>query len=312
MKIAANVEADRAFDELTARFSRVSRQVTEQLAQLQTQFNATSAEVRNHAQRAAAELAAEQARLRKQIEALPLTTREGSEALRKALSDQVRALEELSNLTAREAARRDVMPPTEPIPGGALTPIASSDEPPRQRSLSSLTSTLANELGQRQRKSGQTSSIFTEMAEQDGSADSRESWSLGDLLARASRDEDSASHQPPPPPPSRSTIDVDVLARALDQATASAIWSRFRAGQRGIMVRSIYTAEGRAAFDEVSSRYRSDPSFREMVDRYLDDFEQSLRDTEHQTGDARLLANRLVSDTGRVYLFLAHASGRLS
>jgi len=78
------------------------------------------------------------------------------------------------------------------------------------------------------------------------------------------------------------------------------------------MVRSLYTAEGRAAFDEVSSRYRSDPSFREMVDRYLDDFEQSLRDTEHQTGDARVLANRLVSDTGRVYLFLAHASGRLS
>lgn len=312
MKIAANVEADRAFDELTARFSRVSRQVTEQLAQLQSQFNATSAEVRNYAQRAAAELAAEQARLRKEIEALPLATREGSEALRKALSDQVRALEELSNLTAREAARRDVIPPPEPISGGALTPIPS-DEPPRHRSLSSLTSTLANELGQRQRKSGQ-SSIFTEMADQNGSGESRESWSLGDLLARASRDDDASHqhHQPPPPPPSRPTIDIDVLARALDQATASAIWSRFRAGQRGIMVRSLYTAEGRAAFDEVSSRYRSDPSFREMVDRYLDDFEQSLRDTEHQTGDARVLANRLVSDTGRVYLFLAHASGRLS
>src|SRR5690606_18985144 len=98
-------------------------------------------------------------------------------------------------------------------------------------------------------------------------------WSLGDLLARASRDDESTMRQhhqapppTPPPAPQRPAIDVDMLARALDQATASAIWSRFRAGQRGIMVRSIYSTEGRAAFDEVSRRYRSDPAFQDMVD----------------------------------------------
>lgn len=318
MKIAANVEADRAFDELTARFSRVSRQVTEQLAQLQTQFNATSAEVREHAQRAATELATEQARLRKQIDALPHTTREGSDVVRKALSDQVRALEELTNITAREAARRDVVPPSEPIPGGTLTPIAPPQDA-RSRSLSSLTSTLASELGARQRKGGQAGGTYSDESDPEGSGDSRENWSLGDLLARASRDDESSPrlhHQPPPPPspptPQRPAIDVDLLARALDQATASAIWSRFRAGQRGIMVRSIYSTEGRTAFDEVSRRYGSDPAFRDMVDRFLDEFEQSLRDTEQQGGSARLLASQLVSETGRVYLLLAHASGRLS
>lgn len=312
MKIAANVEADRAFEELTARFARVSRQVSEQLTQLQTQFNATSSEVRANAQRAATELASEQARLRRQIESLPHTTREGSEAMRKALSDQVRALEELSNLTAREAARRDAMPPRDPVPGGALTPISSPPE--RPRSLSSLTSTLADELGQRQRKPG---SFGETMPAADASAsDNRDSWSLGDLLARASRDEESAlrHHQQPPPSPASQPplIDIDLLARALDQATASAIWSRFRAGQRGIMVRSIYSTEGRAAFDEVSRRYRTDLGFQDMVNRYLDEFENSLRETERQEGSARLLASQLVSETGRVYLFLAHASGRLS
>ena len=310
MKIAANVEADRAFDELMSRFSRVSRQVTEQLGQLQTQFNATSSEVRMQAQRAATELATEQARLRRQIEALPHTTREGSEIMHKALSDQVRALEELSTITAREAARRDAMPPRDPIPGGALTPISAPQE--RQRSLSSLTSTLADELGQRQRKA---SGIADPMPGVDAaSSDNRDSWSLGDLLARASRDEEGGMrhqqpHAPAPVPPS---IDIGLLARALDQATASAIWSRFRAGQRGIMVRSIYSTEGRAAFDEVSRRYRADPDFQSMVNRYLDEFEHSLRETERQEGSARLLASQLVSDTGRVYLFLAHASGRLS
>jgi hypothetical protein len=314
MKIAANVEADRAFDELTARFSRVSRQVTEQLGQLQTQFNATSAEVRTQAQRAASELATEQARLRRQIEALPHTARESSEVVRKALGDQLRALEELSIITAREAARRDVMPPAPPIAGGSLTPVPPSQE--RQRSLSSLTSTLATELGQRQRKSGPPQPTASAAMEPDHpAAETRENWSLGDLLARASREEDGTSRQrQPPAPPAQppQAIDVELLARALDQATASAIWSRFRAGQHGIMVRSIYSTEGRAAFDEISRRYRTDPAFQQMVNRYLDEFERSLRQTEQEEGNARVLASQLVSDTGRVYLFLAHASGRLS
>ena len=75
--------------------------------------------------------------------------------------------------------------------------------------------------------------------------------------------------------PSRAPLlDIEGIARALDPTTASAIWSRFRAGQRGIMVRSIYTAEGRASFDEVSERYGRDADFRRTVDRFLADFER--------------------------------------
>ena len=67
-----------------------------------------------------------------------------------------------------------------------------------------------------------------------------------------------------------------------------------------------------AVFDEVCRRYRGEPSFQQTVNRYLDDFERSLRDTEQQDQSGRLLASHLVSDMGRVYLFLAHASARLS
>ncbi len=104
---------------------------------------------------------------------------------------------------------------------------------------------------------------------QNGGGDN--GWSLGDLLHRASQDDDGTQRAAP-------TINTEVIARALDATTASAIWSRFRAGQRGIMVRSIYTAEGRATFDEISERYKSDVAFQRMVDRFLHDFEQMLRD----------------------------------
>jgi hypothetical protein len=131
--------------------------------------------------------------------------------------------------------------------------------------------------------------------------DSGERWSLGDLLARASQEEDGNARP--------AGLDLQGIATALDPTTASAIWSRFRSGQRGIMVPSIYTADGRTAFNDVSERYGRDPEFRRTVDRFLADFERLVREVEQQS--PRAVHDHLVSDAGRVYLFLAHASGRL-
>ena len=78
------------------------------------------------------------------------------------------------------------------------------------------------------------------------------------------------------------------------------------------MVRSIYTNEGRATFDEVSRRYKTDPDLKRTIDRYLADFERLLKDAEQKDPSGRMVQNHFVSDTGRVYLFLSHASGRLS
>jgi hypothetical protein len=135
-------------------------------------------------------------------------------------------------------------------------------------------------------------------------ADQGERWSLGDLLARASRDDDGTARAP--------LLDIEGISRALDPTTASAIWSRFRAGQRGIMVRSIYTPDGRTVFDQVAQRYRDEREFRNTVARYMSDFERIVKETERRDPTGRLVHNYLVSDSGRVYLFLAHASGRLS
>jgi hypothetical protein len=49
--------------------------------------------------------------------------------------------------------------------------------------------------------------------------------------------------------------------------------------------------------------------FRRTVDRFLTDFEGLVRETEQTS--PRAVHDHLVSDAGRVYLFLAHAAGRL-
>ena len=103
---------------------------------------------------------------------------------------------------------------------------------------------------------------------------------------------------------------MGLISRAIDASTASAIWNRFRAGQRNIMVRSIYTPETRIVFDEVAKRVKADAALAQTVQRYLSDFERIIKEADARDSSGRLAHSHLVSDTGRVYLSLAHAAGR--
>ena len=119
--------------------------------------------------------------------------------------------------------------------------------------------------------------------------------------------------QAAPPAQGGGQLRLDEIARAiLDYRTASDVWQRFvRAGERGALGRHIYTIEGQATFDEMARRYDREPDFRMTVDRYIGDFERLLGDAEASDPDGRMLQNYLTSESGRVYLLLAHASGRL-
>jgi hypothetical protein len=306
LRISAGSETDRALDELRAKFSTVTREVDEHIGTLSTRFNATSEDMRVKARAALADLEAEQGRLKDQLERLPETTRASTESMRRTLQDQLRALQQLSTLTTRETSRRDVAPPAQ------LPPPAAA-----QQSASSARHHAAIAEAQAAQARSQSAAA---------ASGGRDSWKLGDLLARAS-DEDAVrptvrasghtSSQPsnPASSPAASTdvgINVPGIAKSLDATTAAAIWSRFRTGQRGIMVRSIYSNEGRTIFDEVQRRCRSEAAFKATVDRYLQDFEHVLREADQQDPSGRITQSYVVSEGGRVYLFLAHAAGQLA
>jgi len=291
-------ESERTLEDLRNRISSVSSTVTSELGSLSSRFNETSEEMRQQAARTASEIAAEQARLRSEVERLPVTAQESSEGMRRALQDQIKALDQLSQLATRTAVQRDVMPGPA-LQAEVLAPAGGP--PPRRnpqdqaRSITTLSSTIAQELGTRQRQRGPAPDV-------------REGWSLGDLLARASRDEDGQGGQRGGH--TAFNLDLEAIARALDPATAAAIWQRLRSGQRNVMVRSIYGTEGRSVYDDVSHRCRTDAELARAVGRYLADFERIIGETDARDPSGRMSQSQLVSDTGRVYLFLAHASGR--
>jgi hypothetical protein len=335
LKQAANIAADRTAEDMRNRVNHVSQEVSQKLGSLASQFTESSAEMRARTAEATAMLAEEQARLRAQTEQLPLTARDSAAMMRSALTDQFRAIDQLSSLATREHHRRDVQPPS----AETYAPVAPAQPLAR---MSSLSSTLAQELRQRGTPQVQLpappvppapmpTSMPTGVAASASPVAvanaAATAWKLGDLLARASHEQPdhgvaahkaaasiaaNASAAAASEPVKSTQLNIEAIARALDPATATAIWSRFQAGQRGIMVRSIYTPDGRDAFDDAVRLYRSEPEFQRSVDRFLTDFERSLREGEQADPSGRTVQTQFGSEAGRIYLLLAHASGRLA
>ncbi len=245
-RLEAGTEGDRALDEMKNRFSSISTVVSEQLSSLTTRIDQTSDEVRQRARRAAADIAAEQLRLKEQMDRLPAASRESAEQMRRALQDQLRAIEHLSNLTTRSLAARDVTLP-QPIPSGAgpssltgsYVSEARSQAGPGE-SYRSVPAPAQPGWGSGGRSPAQPyqAALPRPSSSPQGAQEGRDAWSLGDLLKRASQDRREPSRRrhtrlKPSPSPMPFHNQIEVIARALDPATTAALWQRIAAGQRG-------------------------------------------------------------------------------
>ncbi len=311
LKQSATEDTSRALEELRNKFSSVSDEVSTNINTLTSKVSEASTEARRSAAEAANLLESEQQRLRAQIDGLPATAKKGSNAVRQALQDQLRAFDQLSNFAAQQARQQDITPPSRrpgPVspPAGALPPPGGQRLSPQlgQSDLANVGNALDREL--RARQSQQPQPLVPAPAAKPSSNGSGEGrWSLRQLLNNASLDEDAQ-------PAMMGPIDIASLARAIDPNTASAIWSRLGSGQQGIMVRSIYTPDGRQTFDEAQSRYRSDPSYQNSANTYITDFENLLEEAENKDPSGRTGQQYLISDVGRAYLVLAHAIGRIT
>ncbi len=317
-------KTDEVLNELRSSFEFVSKEVDSQLSTLSSRFSATSQEVRSRAAKAAHDLATTQAQLRKQIEALPGTTKATAEAMRTALQEQLRALEQLTEYANRETVRRDTAPPLEAAeptspPTTSLTQTFADQaqqqsSPAPVRNLETVTESLTREISAL--NAGNQAPLKAKS--------SRKTWSLGDLLARASQDDsgedrDASAAATPATQQTPVTgtgdlsgLNINSIAGALDAGMAAQLWDRFRAGQRGFLGPQIYTPVGQSAFQDAERRYHNDQGFRNAVNSYLTDFESMLREAEQRDPAGQLARNHLISEMGRVYLVLAHASGRLA
>ena len=295
----AQAHTQRAVSELKGSFETVITQIGRQLEQMRGQFDNTSRGMRETAQKTASDLDSLRQEMQKRMEGLPEHTAQATAAIRKALSEQLREIEAITTpVLARPAAPPQAPAPApEPFRQAAAQPRPQPFQPAPQPAFQPAPSQF--DLGPLPR--------FDARGRPVGSPDGDIGQVAGGLASQLSnaayvpqQGYAGASLGAPAAPPAQGggQLRLDEIARAIDYRTAADVWQRFRAGERGVLGRHIYTIEGQATFDEIARRYEREPEFRMTVDRYIGDFERLLGDAEASDPDGRMLQNYLTSEVG--------------
>ncbi|NOT39333.1 MAG: hypothetical protein HOP13_02455 [Alphaproteobacteria bacterium] len=104
-------------------------------------------------------------------------------------------------------------------------------------------------------------------------------------------------------------IDLD---RFLEDDPPLELLRRYRNGERNVFARRLVQILGREQAEAIGRKYAEDGEFRETVDRYILQFEALMEQTARSDRENVLVETYLTSQTGKVYVALASAIGRLS
>jgi len=101
------------------------------------------------------------------------------------------------------------------------------------------------------------------------------------------------------------------ITKAIAPEISDSAWGAYLKGDRGVFTRRAVRILDASEVREIAGLYDDDETFREMVNRYIHDFEAMLRTILTQRDGSPLGVTLLSSDMGKLYVALAQAIERL-
>jgi hypothetical protein len=189
-----------------------------------------------------------------------------------------------------------------------LRPGATGDEDSSATERDGLIS-LARKLTQRPKKK---SGDLRENKTSDGK------WEMSQLLAAADTNDGSPKELKGGSAAALGALEaaladmaIDLDAIAADARPGEDEWRRYVAGDRTVFARRLAEAIDNDAVNRIAIHYREDSKFRETANAYLAEFENLLARAKEGDGGGILASTMLSADTGKIYLAIAYALGRL-
>jgi hypothetical protein len=231
---------------------------------------------------------------------LPGLAQEEARRVRQLVASET---EQILDLSARTLTTIHSRSSQKPVPPPAVTGAPMRPEPePEPEGLKGL----ARKLTSRPRR-----------REGDAKPDAK-AWEMKTLLAAVESGEAESRILRPGSAAALGALEVALADIAVDLSSlddsvqpGDEDWKRYLAGDRAIFARKLAGVIDATAVDRIATLYRDDERFHAAADSYLGEFETLLARAKESDGGGILTSTMLSADTGKIYLAIAYALGRL-
>ncbi|WP_375656214.1 hypothetical protein [Bartonella sp. MR63HLJHH] len=268
------------------------------VSEASTRFSEAAEDIRRSADEVRLELSKINNDINENVKKLPEKTKETTQTIRTALNEQITALQDLVSV------------------------IQNDQKSAKKQLISEFpASSMFNQRNDNSTESVKKIVPPKPILQQDQSKKRPNKW-VSNLLERASREE--TFYDAPPsddvltsvqtkPSPANSSLNslASGIVKAINHNAIVELWDHYQRGQKNIVTERLYTLNGQKIFEMIKRKYMSDFEFKRSVNQYVTDFEKLLRDISRSSGSSSSVRKYLISDTGKVYTMLAHASGRI-